>query len=382
MHNNIEYISQLLNRKIRAKNSDLDNILTEKEDEKLFNEICNTREALLKDKKVIKVDIDKEYKHFSNSISGNSRTIFLSTVSIAASLMLLIGSYFLFIQEKEPEKLSVVESIKPGTSRAVLYLGDGRKIDLGKKNIQINDGDISGISNDSLQGLQYNKVIAKQTEQIVYNTVKIPKGGEYQMTLADGTKVWLNSESEMRFPVHFTKDKREIFINGEAYFKVAHNKKKPFIARLDKGSIEVLGTEFNINAYNDEEDMVTTLIKGSVKFISSNKKHNQILKPNQQIVYNSSQNDFSLRNVDIRPFIAWKEGKFYFKSMELEKIMRQLERWYNFNVFYSNEELKTYKFRGVILKDMTLNNALKIIEETTDIRFKVKGETVTIYKKY
>lgn len=382
MHINIEYIAQLINRKAKAKGSDINKLISNKEDNKLFNEICETREALLKGKNTLKVDIDKELKQFNKSIGRSTRIRLFSSLSIAASLMLLVGSYFIFMKEEKTEALRVAEVIKPGASKALLYLGDGRKIDLSKKNIQINDGDISGISNDSIQGLQYNKVVTKQAEKVVYNTVKIPKGGEYQMTLADGTKVWLNSDSEMKFPVQFKGNKREIFLKGEAYFKVAHNKKKPFVARLAKGSIKVLGTEFNINAYDDEEEMVTTLVNGSVQFSSSNNKHDKILKPNQQVVYNSIKNELSLKEVDTKPFTAWKDGKFYFKSMELEKIMRQLERWYNFNVFYNNEELKTYKFRGVILKDMTLNEALKIIEETTNIRFKLKGKTVTIFKRY
>ncbi len=381
-HDKIEYISGLLNKKTDAK--DIEKWLSEKDNKRLFYEICETREALLRDKNTVKTDIEKEVACFKKSINKSSKIYLNWYVGIAASLLLLVGSYWFFVNDnsKRGDAVLVSNVIEAGSSKAQLLLDDGRVIHLANENIDITDGDVSGITNDSLHGLQYNKLKLDGAEKIIFNTVKVPVGGEYKMTLSDGTDVWLNSESEIKFPVKFVGNKRVVFLKGEAYFKVAHDKKKPFIANLDRGSVEVLGTEFNISAYGDEQEMVTTLVNGSVKFTSDINNSEQVLKPNQQIAFNKSTNVTTMKDVDVYPFVAWKEGKFYFKSMELDKILRQLERWYDFNLFYENEELKDYKFRGVILKELSLNEALKIIEETTDIKFKIKGKTVTVYKEY
>lgn len=383
-YNNIEFINQLLNRKTKAKAKDIDAWLSKEENKKLLKDISEAREVLLKEKQVLKINIDQEVNTFKNSIGKSRRIRLYSSISIAASLLLVLGSYFIFVKDWNQETIqpTISQIIKPGKSKALLFLDDGRKIDLGKKNINISDGEISGITNDSLQGLQYNNLNTKPSDKIIYNTVKVPIGGEYQMTLSDGTKVWLNSNSEIKFPIKFLGKQRKVYLKGEAYFKVAHNKKKPFITKLEKGNIKVLGTEYNINAYKEENQITTTLVKGSIRFTSSNKEHNEILKPNQQIIYNLEKNTSIIKDVDPYAYIAWKEGKFYFKSMELDKILRQLKRWYGFNIFYTNEELKNYKFRGVILKEMPLDQALNLIEETTDIRFIIKGETVTVYKEY
>ncbi len=378
----IEYIIQLLNQKTGEK--DLNKWLSDKENRKLFDEVCETREVLMRDKKALKVDIDKELGSLKGAIKQSSSYRINWRVSVAASLLLIASSYFFFINEKinKSDSNIISQVIEPGQSKAQLLLDDGRVIDLEKENMRITDGQVSGITNDSLHGLQYKQLELSGDEETIFNTVRVPVGGEYKMTLSDGTQVWLNSETEIRFPVYFSADKREVFLKGEAYFKVAHNAKKPFIANLDRGSIEVLGTEFNVCAYDDEQDMVTTLVNGSVKFTVGSDKKGQVLKPNQQVTYNKNTNESILKDVDTYPFIAWKEGKFYFKSMELDKILRQLERWYNFELFYKNEDLKHYKFRGVILKELSFNEALKIIEETTDIKFRIKGKTVTVYKVY
>lgn len=381
MHSKIEYIAQLLNRKIKPKESEIEQLFSSKEDSKIFSEIYEIREAIHREKQTLKIDIDKEYNQFANKISTTPRIKALTIISIAASIIMLIGSYFIFINSDKVKETQIVEIIEPGKSKAILYLDDGRKIDLSQKNIRISDGHISGISNDSIKGLEYNNIKKEESSKIIYNTVKVPKGGEYQMTLSDGSKVWLNSESEIRFPVSFSGNKREVFIKGEAYFRIAHNENMPFVTRFKNGNITVLGTEYNIKSYEDEKEVVTTLVKGSVKFTSSINNNEKILKPNQQLTYRKDKNTIAVHEVDTYVFTAWKEGKFYFRSMPLNKIMKQLERWYNINVFFSSKELKDYKFRGVILKDMSFNEALKIIEETTDIRFKIKENTVTIYKK-
>ncbi len=380
-HNKIEYIIGLLNKK--KENKKLEEWLSDEKNRKMFYKICETREALLKYIKPAKVDIDAELKLLNKAINKTSSLKFSRWASVVASLLVIAGFYFFFIAERDPKENSAIVSqfTEMSPPRAQLMLDNGEVIDLTKENMNITDGKFLGITNDSLHGLQYSQLRFTETAKPIFNTVKVPVGGAYKMTLSDGTGVWLNSQTEIRFPVHFTGNKRKIFLKGEAYFKVAHDAERTFIAHLPKGRIEVLGTEFNVSAYDDEQEMLATLLKGSVKFIANSNEKGQVLQPNQQISYHKESCKLVLKNIDPYPFIAWKEGKFYFKSMELDKMLRQLKRWYDFKVYYRDEALKHYKFRGVILKESPLNEALKIIEETTDIKFKIKNNTVEVYKE-
>ena len=384
-YNKVEDISQFLNDKRKLSQSEIDEIFNN--DEELVSDIIAYREVLMRDKHEITYDIKEEYSRLHSRIARQKRFRILKQLSVAASILLVFASSFLvWNMNKKQEKpvISKVEAKKTveSKSKATLTLADGRKVQLVDNKVQISDKNVKGIVNDSIKGLQYDKSIKVdiKSDQLIYNTLKVPVGGEYSLTLADGTRVILNSDSEIKYPIAFGKKNRKVFLKGEAYFAVTHNKKKPFIVDVAEAEIEVLGTEFNISAYEDEKEMYTTLVNGSVRFTTTESNESQILTPNHQIEYNKETKTSTMKEVDVYEFIAWKDGSFVFKSLKLEKILRQLRRWYDFKVVYHDEELKDYRFRGVISRDMNLTEVMKMIEESAGVKIVVKEKEVSIYK--
>lgn len=222
-------------------------------------------------------------------------------------------------------------------SKAQLILPDGKVTKLKSTNQRVEVPFVQGIKNDSLLGLSYKQVHINDinlAESEIYSTLVVPTGGFYPLELSDGTRVWLNSESELRFPVKFLSDKRQVTLKGEAYFTVKKDSTKPFIVHIENASVEVLGTTFNINTYGDDENIYTTLVNGSVRFVSEKNKQEVILKPGMQSVMNTRTGNTDIRQVDVQDYISWKEGRFVFHSMTLESIMQQLRRWYDIQVFY------------------------------------------------
>jgi len=384
-YNKVEDISQFLNGKRKLIQSEIDEIFNN--DEELVSDIIAYREVLMRDKHENTYDIKEEYSRLHSRIARQKRFRILKQLSVAASILLVFASsFFVWNMSKKQEKpvITKVEAKKTveSKSKATLTLADGRKVQLVDNKVQISDKNVKGIVNDSIKGLQYDKSIKVdiKSDQLIYNTLRVPVGGEYSLTLADGTRVILNSDSEIKYPIAFGKKNRKVFLKGEAYFAVAHNKKKPFIVDVNEAEIEVLGTEFNISAYEDEKEMYTTLVNGSVRFTSTESNESQILTPNHQIEYNKETKTSTMKEVDVYEFIAWKDGSFVFKSLRLEKILRQLRRWYDFKVVYHDEELKDYRFRGVISRDMNLTEVMKMIEESAGVKIIVKEKEVTIYK--
>lgn len=293
------------------------------------------------------------------------------------ALPLLLGGIFLCIQQlKQGAPEVVVAVIKPGFPQAILKMNNGELIDLSaevKDTVLIREG--ITIRLDSSRCLSYQGD-ASTLQTTIYNTLLVPQGGEYRLVLADGSVVWLNSASELRYPVAFSGNERKVFLKGEAYFEVAKNKQAPFLVNVADMEVEVLGTRFNINAYRYDGTFQTTLVSGKVKVSDLKTAESVILKPDQQAL--AKEGKLSVREVDAEVYTAWRDGKFYFESETLEEIAAQLERWYNIHFFFSREELKHYKFTGVIRKDFTANKMLDIISKTTNVQFEVKENTVNV----
>lgn len=385
MHNKkIEDITQLLCKKQNFSPSEIEDLINTEDN--LFFDLVAYREVLMRNKKIHSFNKFEEYTRLHKMIHTDTRSIIYRSLSIAASIIfLLISSFYIFNYKEEVKEPLIVKVenqekvFRQINSKAVLTLGDGTVVKIENSKQDISDKNVQGIINDTINGLQYNKTKVK-VNQTVFNTLKVPKGGEYALTLADGTRVFLNSNSELRFPIAFNDNERRVFLKGEAYFDVSHNKSKPFIVSVNKAEIEVLGTEFNINAYDDEDEMYTTLVKGSVKFTSSGSKNSNILKPNQQIEFNRETKQSVLKEVDVREFTSWVDGEFYFKSLSLDKLFKQLNRWYDVDVEFVDEEMKYYKFRGVIKRDMDLDQVLKMIKETSKVKIETKKGKVLISK--
>lgn len=277
--------------------------------------------------------------------------------------------------------VAVVDSISSGTRKAELILANGQSVILNAE-MNVHEVEISGMKfvNDDENGeLRYDgSFVAEDSNEVVYNTLCIPKGGEYSLKLPDGSRVWLNSETSIRFPVCFMKESRDVYLRGEAYFEVARDASAPFHVHVEGGEVTVLGTSFNVSAYKEDAVWQTTLVSGKVQVEVDGKKI--VMKPAEQYSRDSRMGEGILREVDTELYTSWVDGKFYFSAYTFEDIVRKLERWYDFTMKYQDEEIKQMRFSGTINKHRPLNEVLHFLEKTTDIHFEISGKDITVSK--
>lgn len=295
----------------------------------------------------------------------------------AAAILIILTGFFVYYKfsNSSPsiKKELVKTDVQPGFTRAMLTLSNGQKVELNRDASEtIKDGDLA-IENNNGQLIYKNQGVAAM------NSMSTPKGGQYQLTLSDGTKVWLNALSSITFPTAFTGDKRQVKVTGEAYFEVARDNQKPFIVDVNgKSLVEVLGTTFNINSYADEDDIKTSLVNGSVKVIKGNKA--VVLKPGDQALVdqeaNDTDHDIKVRPVDISQALAWKNGLFNFNGADLRTVIRQLERWYDIEVRFEGPVSKT-TFSGKIYRSVYLSDVLEVFREM-GIKFRTEGKILII----
>lgn len=298
----------------------------------------------------------------------------------AASILffLALGAYF-FYNKSGSAALTAdpVADVAPGGNKAVLTLGNGQRIILnGAKNGKLAlQGNISidKTTDGNVTYRPHNTQQASNSSEIIYNTMSTPIGGQYELTLADGTKVWLNAASSIKYPTTFSGNERKVEITGEVYFEVAHNAAMPFRVVSDQQVVEVLGTHFNINAYHDEENIRTTLLEGSVKV--SAEKNTMIIKPGQQAVLKAGE--LARREADVNEAVAWKNGYFLFNDEKISSIMRKLSRWYDIDVRYQGSPTNE-GFNGAISRFKNISQVLKMLEKTKAVHFKTEGRRVTI----
>ncbi len=295
----------------------------------------------------------------------------------AAILLLpLCVGLLLFTREQEKVQTVYVEpAVKPGGKLAVLTLSTGKQVELagGVSAISEQGAEISTSTDNELV---YKQVDNRMPVNEVYNTITIPRGGEYKLVLADGTTVWLNSDSYIRFPVAFSGDKRQVELRGEAYFEVAKNMEKPFIVRINDYDICVTGTQFNVRDYSNES-VVTTLVEGSIQLERG--KQIQKLVPGQQALLVNGR--WIIKEVDVTDFIGWREGAFNFKEVCLENIINELARWYDFDVYYQNAEVKNYHFTAWFRRNASIEEVIEVLEKTKKIQMRLDGKTLIVQKK-
>ena len=298
----------------------------------------------------------------------------------AAVILVMLGGGFWYFQMKTavPVKppLIVQQSIPSGKRSAKLTLGNGKVVKLvpdGRFTLAEMDGTV--IQKDST-GIDYRQIGVGE-DTLVYNQMETLTGMEYTLTLSDGTRVYLNAESRLKYPVVFRGTERVVELSGEAYFKVEKDSLHPFIVNVyDKLKVEVLGTEFNVQAYSGDEVVKTTLNCGKVRVMMG--KEALELAPDQQAVCDLRHRRFHKIEVNANYFSAWKDGKFIFEDEPLENILNSLARWYNISVFYQNEELKNFHFTGDLERYDDFSVALRMLEKATNIRFLVTGRTVVV----
>lgn len=306
-----------------------------------------------------------------------------SKVAAAAVVLTMIGagSYFFLFKKPvtEPAHAETAKTkprdLPPGHDAAVLTLSDGRTIILDSTSGTISQQGSATVINLNGQ-VSYANTAKDKPAPVVYNTISTARGNQYQLILADGSKVWLNSASSLRFPTAFTGEIREVELDGEGYFEVAKNANKPFHVKTKTQDVEVLGTHFNVNAYNDEGVVKTTLLEGSVKVKADN---SVVLKPGEQSVLSGANSPFTIDySPDIDQVMAWKNGWFEFDKTEIKAIMRQISRWYDVDIRYE-VKLDSKTYGGRISRNINLSNILKMLE-LYGVHCKLEGKTLTVIR--
>ncbi len=305
-------------------------------------------------------------------------------VAAAASIALLLGTGIFYFTKPKEQIIQVAakpQEIAPGGTRGILTLSNGKQIilaNISAKDTIAKEGEEVTIkmgANGVITYIINPDADTSKNNPNSFNTLSTPTGGQYNIVLADGTKVFLNAVSLIKYPTQFNGDTRMVELEGEAYFEVAKNKKKPFIVKSDNQSIEVLGTHFNVHAYANESVVKTTLLEGSVAVSFKNQK--AILKPGQQSNISENFSKIKIREVDTDEAVAWKNGRFKFDNADLKTVMRQLERWYGIKVEYRGD-VSDVRFNGGTFMNKNLSEVLKVLE-LSDIKFKVEGKTVIVY---
>ncbi|OKS88771.1 FecR family protein [Mucilaginibacter polytrichastri] len=297
----------------------------------------------------------------------------------AASILLILGfgSYFLIKKQQPPQiAQNQKQDLDPGGNHAILTLANGQKIILtGIKNGQLasQNGALINKTADGHVVYQPDPTGSK----IVYNTMSTPRGGQYHLTLADGTNVWLDAASSITYPVAFRNTDREVTITGQVYFEVAHKATVPFRVKVKGQTVQDIGTHFNINAYDDESSIKTTLLEGSIKV--SKDDVSKILVPGEQAFTSAANVGIKISQVDTEGVIAWKEGHFHFDSDDIQTVMRQLARWYDVDVEYSGS-VPVREFSGNINRNTKASAVLKILS-LSKVNFKIDGKKIIVTPK-
>jgi transmembrane sensor len=303
------------------------------------------------------------------------KVIYTVSGAVAAILLIVVAVNLRTPTKDNTEPLSAKNDVKGGGNEAILTLASGEQVklnDLPKGNLETNG--FTKITKLAEGLLSYQKNTGNSKAE--WNTISTPIGGQYQLILSDGTKVWLNAASSIRFPTKFNKVNREVYTTGEAYFEVKNitskNRRKiPFKVFSGGQAIEVLGTQFNVNAYADQDIMKTTLIEGSVRLSATKNRSGTLLRPGEHAENNLKTNKITVSEADVESDIAWKTGFFRFNQTKLTDLMKQLERWYPIEVVYDND-IPNENFFGKIDRSYTLSEVLKVLQ-LGKLNFKIEN---------
>ncbi|MBX2921945.1 MAG: FecR domain-containing protein [Chitinophagaceae bacterium] len=319
------------------------------------------------------------------SLPLRNRHMIWRWVAAATFLICIAGSALFFL--KKTSNTTVVKALPkneaeflPGGNKATLILNNGATIVLD----DAQNGSLAQQGNTEINKTTDGQLIYKLTKQdpspeaIQYNTITTPKGGQYQVRLPDGTQVWLNAASSIRFPTSFTENERAVAITGEVYFEVAHNRQAPFIVSAGNTRVQVLGTSFNMMAYDNEDMKKTTLVEGSIQLTDGNRT--SMLQPGEQMQVN--EKDFKLiKHADVAAALAWKNGLFYFKDAGLQTVMKQVERWYNISVKFEGN-IPEKQFNGKVPRNANLAELMEILSFYDDMKCTIDNDTITIMQRH
>ena len=298
----------------------------------------------------------------------------------AAVAMLAVGIAMFFFRDNHQSEQSLfteILNIEPADHEAMLILSGGEKVSLSgddPSNQQLLDKHGISCENNTIQVAADSPSSHNSCHKLV-----IPRGGEYILMLEDGSKVWLNAESVLEFPVNFSANERTLtLVYGEAYFRVAKDKKRPFRVNTAGMQVEVTGTEFNLMNYKESGQVETTLVNGAVRLHADDET--LVLKPGEQGAYHKELKDMHKQKVDVTSYISWKDGVFEFQHMTMEKVCQQLSRWYDVDFVFQDEAVKKICFTGAILRSKSLNFILKTMHTTGTIKYRIEGKKVLLYR--
>ena len=328
------------------------------------------------------VNVEKGWEQISIKLEApKKRTAYWK---YAAAILIFVSSSYLFLAKYDfngaNSPVIVNDNTKPGTDKATLTLEDGTSVAL-EKGKQYLSGNLESNGEELVYKAQSKSKKLKTKTKIAYNYLTIPRGGQYHIKLTDGTEIWLNSESKLKYPVSFIKgETRKVeLVYGEAYFNVSpssNNKGSKFEVYTKQQEVQVLGTQFNVKAYKDENEIYTTLVEGKVSVF--NGVNHKVLKPSEQSIINND-NNISISKVDVYYETSWKDGIFSFKDMALKDIAKVLSRWYDVDIVFINKDLEDEEFFGVLKKNQDIEDILLTIKNTNFIKnYEIKDNTIIL----
>lgn len=359
----------------------LDAWLDDDTNQVLYGKLRGQKNGWKRDYLIRKLNKKSAWKWVDRKTGGKQTRFAVRILRYAAMIIVplvtVVFAFYLFREEPRKQFVEQVErGIKSGEVKAELTLATGECLFLqtgGSDSLTREEGvDIF----KEQDGIFYRGRVYADT--LVYNSLRVPRGGEFKITLQDGTVVYLNSETVLRYPVQFVGNERRVYLSGEAYFDVERDENKPFIVDMKGSQIEVLGTRFNVRSYEDEENQLTTLVAGKV-LLTSGECEGVKLFPGEQGVVNRRGNMKKMK-VDTYPYTAWKEGLFVFRKQRLEDIMKIVERWYDVKVFFSDEKCKDVSFTGDVQRYDGFDKLVDKLETTGSVKFEIDGNVIYITK--
>ena len=350
---------------------------------KLFEQICH-EDLFSKERYVYeKIHDTKAFSVFEKRVRKVSSRSIGNWWKYAAVLLfpiLVVGSWKLM---HETEQVSIVASsvapIQPGCSQAVLVLDDGRKVFLKEEEEGVISEDKEITVTGEKDRLVYTSSEGKNVDEIRFNELEVPRGGEYKVRLADGTLVYLNSATRMKYPVKFDEKERKVYLSGEAYFEVAKDPERPFFVEMEGVEVRVYGTSFNVNTHQ-EGNIQTVLVKGSigVKVLSSGME--SMIRPGQMAEFKQGNTKVDVKDVNVAVYTDWKDGIFRFENQRLEDILTVLSNWYDVDVFYQTASVKELHFSGYMERYKDVSVILEAITLSTGVTFSIQGKTIVVSK--
>ena len=353
----------------------LDEWLKDDRNKKLFSRLVNKQRILVKMERLDEYDWEKSWKVMEKKLHERKKFSWKYWGMVASLLgIVLLGTWVFMEKNEKKSPVVVMRGVEPGGVFAELVLPDGKIVELNKDSNNLFLGESGKVLRNE-NGVLFLTQDSVQLQKVGYSEIRTPRGGEYQVVLPDYSIVCLNADSKLRFPLTFSGKERRVFASGELYFQVAKDSLSPFRIEVEGlYEVEVLGTEFNVRAYSDLPS-ATTLVDGRV--LIRDKGTKVVLKPGEQAV-KGKHGEVVVREVDVAPYIAWKQGYFLFEDERLEDILNELARWYDVNIFFENSSVREERFSVDMPRHESFEEVLRLIEQTRSIQIEIEGNNVFV----